>query len=501
MSAEIAWLPGLGPKRVSETLFVLQNSVSETLALEKLGPIARANSLAAGLRTISATTPDFVARWISELARAFEEVDPDKLRALINEDRIVGGFPEVTSLAMVEEEIQERRRHYRNIIKSALDSLPSRKLVEQVTEVVDVTTSCGQKHAPVLVDDLVDTYEIEARAFFERETRNIEKLTERLLLAAAAKRPDSTLTALVEQLVSVVKNWDSVAQPIQVSTSSRGLDHGSSYQVAGIVRSAAVELFNEHDKLALAQRLTDLLNEVFAEVIEVAERTSEDVTALKEIAERRVQSIEDANIQADVFRDEITYEAQVGLFRTTLRISPEGIEWGSRYWNLDSITHISWGGTRNSLNGIFTGTSFSINFESADDHCSITLRNQEIYDNFVRRLWKAVGVRLLTELLEGLRSGQRYEFGNTVIDDCGVEFQRMGLTSWYGRVYCRWAEVSEWSANGEFFIGKRGDRELIESFSYQFQGNIHILATAIEAFKKRGGDRLSSLLGNNDNAP
>jgi len=58
----------------------------------------------------------------------FEDLDPDELRVIINEERVVSGFPEVSDLSAVEAEIQERRRHYRQVIKSALDNLSPKEL-------------------------------------------------------------------------------------------------------------------------------------------------------------------------------------------------------------------------------------------------------------------------------------------------------------------------------------------------------------------------------------
>ena len=92
---------------------------------------------------------------------------------------------------------------------------------------------------------------------------------------------------MVNQLIQVVKNWDTVAQPIQVSTKSRGLDHDASLHVAGLVRRLAIHLFNEHGKLDLSQQLTNMLQELFAEVVEVAERTAEDASALDGIAKQQ----------------------------------------------------------------------------------------------------------------------------------------------------------------------------------------------------------------------
>src|SRR5690554_6831225 len=57
LSAEIAWLPGAGPKRVGEILSFLESQPIDLLSVEKISPMARANLLAAGL----ARLPDYNA--------------------------------------------------------------------------------------------------------------------------------------------------------------------------------------------------------------------------------------------------------------------------------------------------------------------------------------------------------------------------------------------------------------------------------------------------------
>ena len=287
LSAEVAWLPGIGPKRVGEMLSLLESSPTDLLAVDKLSSIARANLLASGLARLPNHNAADVAEWILEISWAFEDLDPEELRVIINEERVVSGFPEVSDLSAVEAEIQERRRHYRQVIKSALDNLSPKELVEAVTVSVESATDNGEEHGPIMIADLIDSYEVEAQGFFDKEEGNIRVLVEKLRAAVDAKRPDSTLAPMVNQLIQVVKNWDTVAKPIQVSTKSRGLDHDASRRVAGLVRGLAIHMFNEHDKLDFSLQLTNMLQEVFAEVGEVAERTAEDADALGEIAERR----------------------------------------------------------------------------------------------------------------------------------------------------------------------------------------------------------------------
>jgi hypothetical protein len=496
LSAEVAWLPGIGPKRAGEVLSLLESAPTDLLAVDKLSSIARANLLAAGLARFSDHNADDVAEWILEIAWAFEDIDPEELSVIINEERIVSGFPEVSDLSAVEAEIQERRRHYRKVIKSALDNLSPKELVEAVTVAVESATDDGEEHGPILIADLVDSYEVEAQGFLDKEEGNIRALVEKLRAAVDAEYPDSTLAPMVNQLIQVVKNWDTVAQPIQVSTKSRGLDHDASHRVAGLVRGLAIHLFNEHGKLDFSQQLTNMLQEVFAEVGEVAERTAEDANALDEIAEQRVRLIEDAKNRAEEWHREITYEADVGaIFKDKLRISPEGIEWKGRRWELDSITRVRWGGTRHSVNGIPTGTTYSIIFGNGSNYSSIELKKEVIYSNFIDRLWRAVGVRLLTEYLEGLRDGKKYRFGSAVLSDHGMELERKKLFGSNERVFCRWGELVIWDGAGVFCIGKKEDKKLAATFSYQEEDNIHVLEAAIRMLWKKGGDRLSSLLG------
>lgn len=288
LSAEVAWLPGIGPKRAVELLSLIESSPTDLLAVKNLSAIARANLLAAGLARLPDRDADNVAEWILEIAWAFEDIDPNKLRVIINEERIVSGFPEVSDLFAVEAEIQERRSHYRRVIKSALDNLFPQKLVQAVTDAVESATDGGEEHGPILIADLVDSYEVEAKRWFlDKEEGNIKSLVEKIRAAIDVKRPNSVVAPMVNQLIRMVKNWDTVAQPIQVSAKSRGLDHVASHDVAGLIRALSLDMYNKHGKLDFSQQLTKMLQDVFAEVGEVAETAAEDADALGDIAERR----------------------------------------------------------------------------------------------------------------------------------------------------------------------------------------------------------------------
>ena len=495
LSAEVAWLPGIGPKRATEALSLLESSPTDLLAVDKLSPIARANLLAAGLARLADHNVDDVAKWALEISWAFEDIDPEKLSLIINEERVVSGFPKVSDLSAVEAEIQERRRYYCKVIKSALNNLSAKELVEAVTVAVESATDDGEEHGPILIADLVDSYEVEAQGFFDKEEGNIRALIEKLRGDVHAKRPDSVLAPTVIQLIQVVKNWDTVAQPIQVSAKSRGINHDASHRVAGLVRGLAIHMFNEHSKLHFSQQLTNMLQEVFVEVREVAERTAEDVVVLENMAEQRTQFIEQENKRIKEWEDAISINIDLGtILEKRFKISPDGIEWKKTLIPLEKITKIRWWTKRKTQYGKITDKC-TVAYGNKQRTFSVVLVHEGLFSKIVGVLWRAVGVRLLTEYIEGLREGKSYHFGHAIINDYGMELARIKFLGSNERVFCPWNELEIWDGPGTFCVGKKEDGTFSEAFSYQYQDNIHVLESAIRMFWKRGGDRLSSLLG------
>lgn len=138
--------------------------------------------------------------------------------------------------------------------------------------------------------------------------------------------------------------------------------------------------------------------------------------------------------------------------------------------------------------------TYSILIGNNNDSTEISLKRKEVYSNFINRLWSSVCARILTEFLEGLGEGKRYQFGSTVIDDNGIVLEKRKWVGQDERVHCPWNELLIWNGPGTFCIGKKADKKMAASFSYQDQDNIHILEAAIRMFWKRGGDRLSGLL-------
>ena len=496
LAAEIGWLPGLGPKRISEAISVLTLEPARVRDLDNLPSLARANLLADGLiRVVEHLRQHEVALWIAELAGAHDEIEAKETITVVNEERSVAGFPDISDPHVVDAELESRRQYYRRAIRDALDKLSPSCLLEVVTVTVEHETEKGCQQAPILIDDLVDSFEVEAQEFLEKERQNIAVLVQKVRTAVEPDVEHKQLHQLVSQLETVVRNWDRVAQPIQVSARSRGTSHDLSHEVAREMRSLAVDLVNEYGLVDVSRRLTALQQEVFAEVDQVVEQSEEDASTLHEIAEQQTQFLAEMEARAESWKREITYETDVGvMFKSRLRISPDGVEWKGSKIALEEIQRVRWGVTRHSVNGITTRTTYSIFVGGESGGTSIELGKQEVHSAFVDRLWKAAGVRLLTQMLEDLRAGKRYRFGSAIVSDYGVELERRKLFSANERVPCGWTELAIGNRAGTFYIARKDDEKVAVELAYQEMDNVHILEAALRVFWKSVGLRLSGLL-------
>lgn len=490
LSAEVAWMPGVAP-RLTETLIetLIQNPLSSRVEAN-LPQLAQANLMAAACDLLSDDqTIESVAQFILDFAWMVDSIVPEDVLRDINEDRAISGFPEVPSTSIIMDELAERRKVFRSVLKNLLDRMSSNKLVGIMNNVVETATSYGSRHGPTLLEDLVDTYEIETQGFLQKEYANIAALIKSV--RETAPLGQIAVIEKLKRLECVTRNWDKVAQPIQICAKSRGLVHGQSRDLAYELRSLAVDLNNQHNMPHEAHRLTEFLREIFAELPEVRERLDEDA----EVIAGLLKAAEDSQRSLIEWKNSISFKAEVGvLFKDELAISSEGIHWKRKIFPLASIARVKWGGIRNSVNGIPTGTVYTIIFGDNRSDQTIKLRNETTYNGFINAMWRAVCVRLAFETLTTLSQGHSISYGQITIQDDSVILLKHNLFRANERVKLTWYDVHIWSANGNFIIGHKDDKKIYASASYLEDANTHILEHIIRSVFKKGAQRLSDYL-------
>jgi coenzyme PQQ biosynthesis protein PqqD len=484
LGAEMAWLPGISPKKTIQLTNLLLEDPKAIWLESGLPSLAHANLMAAAFESVQKTDdPSDISQFIYEMAYLVDEIAIDDVVQFINEDRAISGFSEVRSLDQVESELIQRKRYFKKAIIDALNRLPSSSLVEAMTDVVDWTTDNGNDHAPELVDDLVDSYEVECHNFLQKEAENIKKLIAGAFDSATSG--EAVLNIRIDKLISVARNWNKVAQPIKLSAKARGIKHEPSNEIAVSIRSLEIDLFQKFDMLTQVRRINELLQELFSELPDFNERITQDTEFLENEHSRRSEWVR-----------EISYSVELGMvFKDTLSISPNGVTWKKKIYPLDAITRVRWGGIKRSVNGVPTGTTYTIAFGDSFSEAIVELSNESIYSTFIDKLWRAVCARILTQLLESLKVGKEIRFGEAVINDNGITLVKHNFWGANESIRCSWQQIHIWSGGGCFYIGHRENKKTYVGLSYIDSPNVHILEQVIRiAFKIPGINKLSEIL-------
>src|SRR3546814_1469547 len=98
-----------------------------------------------------------------------------------------------------------------------------------MTDTVEEVTLGGEDHAPELIDDLVDSYEVETQGFLQKEAENGHKLIN--AARGSANSGEAAAKPYVDKLDAVARHWDKVAQPIQLSAKPLVIDHEASREI------------------------------------------------------------------------------------------------------------------------------------------------------------------------------------------------------------------------------------------------------------------------------
>lgn len=493
LAAEVAWFPGLSPKRIALTLEHIAQGGSP--ALDGFNALSCANFLAEALRARSMGGRRELQEGIEALASQVEKIDVDDVLQAINEDRQAAGLPAVTDASLVEAEINERVRHYERTATALLEDLPSGDMVAVYERLIFDSTNEGDDVGHRLVGALIDSYELKASGFLAEEAGRINGLIEKAKSAADRNVAERQVRASVNEIIGALRAWDRVAQPVQIAFKSRGLVHAESQNLAFAARGLGLHLFNKHGYLEDAKLMSEALHELFAEVAAVSDQVGEDLEALEGIAiERADRQRNEAQSEAD-FAREITYETQFGLiFKDKFKISPAGFDYKGSLIPLDQISGVRWGAVKNSTNGIPTGTDYF--FAYGTPSSAVLLQpNQHQYQAIIQRAWRAVCIRILLNWMEDWSKGRSIRIEGVEVSDDGLVLRRSRFLKEDESKFFTWFDLSKSAQNGSLNFFGKNDKKFSASFSYKDGWNVHVLDFAIDRIWEGKASKLSKIFG------
>ena len=295
ISAEIGWLPGVNPEHIDSLLKQLESPHQNLLNIVDFSPLARANVLTAGLSRLSNIASTNLLEWILAISHAYERIEPEEVRGTLNEERNLSGFPQITDLSVISTEIQNQRRYYSQTLSSVINNLSVTKRARILTLTLETVIGSNNNRCPILIDDLIQSYEQVVVDDLKKKQNIIEAQIEKIRAMVNAENPATTLQQDVDSLLHTVKEWDTIAQPIQLSKRSRGERHPASVEITRQVRNLAIDLLNKYCKpdlelhavdnslqiVDISLKIVNTLKDRFTEVPELVERLTQDLNELK----------------------------------------------------------------------------------------------------------------------------------------------------------------------------------------------------------------------------
>ena len=181
-------------------------------------------------------------------------------------------------------------------------------------------------------------------------------------------------------------------------------------------------------------------------------------------------------------------------FRRSLDITPAGFLYCGELFPLKTITRLRWG-IDQKRGGIFPKVQYLATFGTETREYTIKTKQKDFYDNLTERMWRAAGRRIMGEMLDGLKRGSEYQFGDFSVKDDGVTITQKSLFKGSQPRFYQWDALRWGIVNGNLvFTPADNPEELLTSASFIWVDNAHMLSVALallqESAKKT---RLSSI--------
>jgi hypothetical protein len=271
LSAEVAWLTGVAPKRAREVVRAASRSAIEALGLDDLPPLASANVAAS---TLSHVDRDDLFSVLFHLAICHGELEASGVCETINAERSVAGFPQVERSLVADSLAALRETHVRAAVSGVTRfEDPGHVITELAEEVIEQRDGTFD-----FVDEVVEAFD----RWTEPHLREIE---ETLDSATNALRAEPSAQPPLDEIERLLERWDDFNQARQLMFEAKGLDEPRSRAVYDKLRSFAVDLHNEHTQSKAALRISKALLHTFPELPTVIDQGSEDVSQLEEVVE------------------------------------------------------------------------------------------------------------------------------------------------------------------------------------------------------------------------
>lgn len=294
---EIAWFPGIHQDSIAKLIErakrgLVSSHISGCDFPSQLHPLAYCNLLTLALNYYNTAdipvNEETASYLLLALAESSEKLHENQIRSIINADRLRANFPETNDVSSA---LQRQQSFYVSVLHNFLTKLNQDIALPILTETIEKTTSMGERQNFYLLDELVSMYEVHHTENLEALEEEIKKGIQQIKNYSPEKLDKNSFSESIKQLLELVRRWDRIAQPIQVSLKSKGIEDKRSRDICMLLRELAVHIFNKYDDADSARTIVEVLRDLFKEVPSVEDLLQDDEDFLRNKAPKLKRSI------------------------------------------------------------------------------------------------------------------------------------------------------------------------------------------------------------------
>lgn len=275
LGAELGWFIDADSARCS----AISDCISSRIRIQAEGliPISKLNASLFNFSLDSKLSIIETGYLILDIDKQYSALDAVQIMEVVNGNRSMAGLASVQKQD-IEVELNKKRDVIRQIISDKLTTMNKGVYIKLVTMLAEYLSDEDYDDG-IILSDVLDQYEIRIQSELEERTEKIKAKVEYI----KSQSDDSVIAKEIQSLIQDVKQWDVIAQPLQLKAQASGMPHKNSETIGLEVREVAIFLNNERDNAKEAIEFLQVMREVFSELENLDTLFEKDSVILNEM--------------------------------------------------------------------------------------------------------------------------------------------------------------------------------------------------------------------------
>lgn len=240
LSAELTWFINCDKDRMAQIIDAVNNNyLINTDGLESLPRlIALMHNL--GVEE----EPDYltIGFYAVEIDELFSDIVPSEIVQCINSSRIIAGITE-TNETDVTDELSRLRDQIRVFISEKLSNINDEQYIDFATIIAFKYIAKKDYNSGVILDDIIDQYEIRMQLAIESSSDEIRQIIKRI-----NDSPNNQINKLSNDLIIELKKWGDLIIPVLLKSEYNGTINDITNQTIRSVRELCIDFHNNKNQ-------------------------------------------------------------------------------------------------------------------------------------------------------------------------------------------------------------------------------------------------------------